>query len=159
MAASLLEGGSRVLAVTPRRSPLRDLEGRPGVAGVLAGGAIQDSALHELVEAAEGPLAVCVDDVELIGDNPKVSDALQAILRQARDRGHALVVAGTTSELGGFRGLAYEVRKSRTGLLLWPESGELLGMRLPKTAHAGGPAGRGLLVVDGGYTMTQVVLP
>jgi S-DNA-T family DNA segregation ATPase FtsK/SpoIIIE len=158
MARSLLEGGCRVIGLAPRSSRLRELEGVPGVMDVLCGEQIQDGRLRELVERAGGPLAVCADDLELMADDVRVSDALRGILRTGRDRGHALVAAGAASDLGGFRGLAYDVRKSRTGLLLSPEGGDLFAIRLPKTALGAGPPGRGLLVVDGRHTAVQVLL-
>jgi S-DNA-T family DNA segregation ATPase FtsK/SpoIIIE len=158
MAWSLLEGGSRIVGAAPRPSPLRELAGAPGVVDVLHGEQLRDGRLRELVSGVEGPLAVCVDDVELLLDDVRMSEALREILRTGRDRGHALVAAGTASDLGGFRGLAYDVRKSRTGLLLSPEGGDLFSMRLPKTALGAGPPGRGLLIVDGRQTPVQVVL-
>ena len=54
-----------------------------------------------------------------------------------------------------------DVRRSRSGLLLSPQSqgdGDLLGVRLPRNMVAG-PLGRGLLVVNGAVTPVQAALP
>ena len=73
-----------------------------------------------------------------------------------------MVVGGTTTDLAaGFRGFVPEVRKTRAGLLLCPGSpadGELLGVRLPRTALFPGPPGRGLLLLDGTQLLVQVPL-
>jgi S-DNA-T family DNA segregation ATPase FtsK/SpoIIIE len=85
------------------------------------------------------------------------------VLRDGRDRGHAVVLAGTTEELAAsFRGFAADARRSRSGLLLSPAShldGELLGLRLLRSAAFSGPPGRGLLVRGGKALLVQVPLP
>ena len=100
-----------------------------------------------------------VDDAELL-HNADVADLLQQVLRDGRDRGHVLLVAGTTQELlASFRGFTADARKSRSGLLLTPAShldGELLGVRLPRSAAFSAPPGRGLLVRSGLSLLVQV---
>ena len=89
--------------------------------------------------------------------------SLEQVLRDGRDREHCLIVAGTTDELAGaFRGFTADVRKSRSGLLLSPQShlqGELLGTRLARSATFSGPPGRGLLLTPGHVVMVQVPVP
>ena len=70
-----------------------------------------------------------------------------------------MIVAGTTGELNQFRGFVPEARKSKSGLLLCPPAaseGDVLGVRLPRTAVFSGPPGRGVLVGKGEITVVQV---
>ncbi|MFN2540037.1 MAG: FtsK/SpoIIIE domain-containing protein [Mycobacteriales bacterium] len=153
LAAGLLASGTTVCALAPRPSPLRDLAGAVHVADA--------DQLVRALTSATGRLAVVVDDAELLLASP-VADVLAQLLRDGRDTGHALVVAGGLAELGvAFRGFAADVRRSRSGLLLGltsPLDGELLGVRLPRSAVAPGPVGRGLLIRNGQVTAVQVPL-
>ncbi|WP_024936132.1 FtsK/SpoIIIE domain-containing protein [Actinomadura welshii] len=149
-----------VVLVTPRRSPLRLLSGRPGVLGLLT----SDSGADDLAEAIgdEHRFAVVVDDAELL-DETELDDALRDVLRTARDGEHAVVIGGTTDDLGrGYRGFLSDTRRSRSGVLLSvesPDDGDLFGLRLPRNAPLGGPTGRGLFVAAGVTTQIQVALP
>ncbi len=102
-----------------------------------------------------------VDDAERLKDTD-VAPVLSEVLRQG-DRGRALVIAAATDDLSrAVRGYLNDVRSSRSGLLLTPDThlvGELLGVRLPRSAAFRVPVGRGLLVVDGDVTVVQVPLP
>ncbi|MEV4252300.1 hypothetical protein AB0J52_03910 [Spirillospora sp. NPDC049652] len=146
--------------MTPRRSPLRMLAGRRGVLGLLTA----DSTAEDLEDAIgdEHRYAVVVDDAELL-DETELDDALRDVLRTARDGEHALVIGGTTEDLGrGYRGFIADARRSRSGVLLSvdsPDDGDLFGLRLPRNASLGGPAGRGLFVRQGATTQIQVALP
>ena len=149
-----------VVIVTPRRSPLRLLAGRPGVLGVLdASSSVEE--LEELLEH-EHRYVVVVDDAELL-DETELDEALVRQLRTARDGEHAVVIGGTTQDLSrGYRGFISDTRRSRSGLLLGiesPDDGEVLGLRLPRNATFGGPAGRALFVASGVQTQIQVALP
>ena len=159
MARSLLAQGATLLAITPRASLLRTLAGHPGVAAVIDGRSMPKGEAEALLaDLGTAPLTVIVDDAELISDAP-IGELLTAYIRMGRDRDHTLVLAGTTSELGAFRGFIPEARKSHSGLLLCPGSpadGDLLGARLPRTALFPGPPGRGLLVTGGDLTLVQV---
>ena len=161
LAQSLGDAGSDVLVLLPRRSPAAALEGHPGIRGVLSGAAITPNAITDVVDNSTGPLVVAIDDAELLAEGP-ASDALAAVVKEARDRGHAVIAAGTTDELkGGFRGFLPEVRKSKCALLLSPSSpmdGELAGTRLARSALFAGPAGRALLVTTRGQVVVQVPL-
>jgi len=149
-----------VLLLAPRRSPLRDLAGRPGVLGVLGADATEDELLEAIGD--EHRYAVVVDDAELL-EETDLDDALRDVLRTARDGEHAVVIGGTTEDLGrGYRGFLAEARRSRSGVLLAarsPDDGELFGLRLPRNAALSGPTGRGLLVITGTATPIQVALP
>ncbi|WP_256863253.1 hypothetical protein [Microbispora sp. GKU 823] len=174
-ARSLLDRGTPVLVVTPRRSPLRDLAGAPGVLAVLdgnarsvTGGGADDfgglpGALDPLaLVAGHERYVVAVDDAELISPDSALGLALDEILRTGRDGEHGLLVAGATGDLAtAYRGFAAEARKGRTGLLLnvqSPADGDLFAVRLPRGA-VGGPPGRGLLVVSGTATPIQAAVP
>ncbi|GAA0959245.1 FtsK/SpoIIIE domain-containing protein [Actinocorallia libanotica] len=160
IARSLLERDVPLLVITPRRSPLRELRGVPGVLAVLDSTAEEPEV--EALTAAEHRFAVLVDDAELI-DETELGDAVQALLRSARDGEHAVVLAGTTEDLSrGYRGFIADARKTRTGLLLGvqsPDDGELFGLRLPRNASYAGPPGRGLLILSGTPTPVQAALP
>ncbi|MFV2212889.1 FtsK/SpoIIIE domain-containing protein [Actinomadura sp. LOL_016] len=149
-----------VVLVTPRRSPLRLLSGRPGVLGVLASDA--DAADLEAAIGDEHRYVVVVDDAELL-DETELDDALCDVLRTARDGEHAVVIGGTTTDLGrGYRGFLADTRRSRSGVLLSiesPDDGDLFGLRLPRNAPLAGPSGRGLFVATGTTTQIQVALP
>lgn len=161
VAGSLLDGGSELVVVTPRPSPLRHLAGTPGVLGVLTGTPSEQD-LYGLLDQALGPVAVLVDDGELLTDAP-CAPAFEAVLREGRDGQRALVVAGTTGEMvNGYRGYVVEARKTKSGVLLNPEhpmEGELLGIKPPRSAVGPMPKGRGLLVLRGSYLPVQVPMP
>jgi S-DNA-T family DNA segregation ATPase FtsK/SpoIIIE len=164
LAWTLLLGGTRLVLVTPRPSPLRELADAARVLGSLDADAGPDD-LARLLPASRGnhePTAVVIDDAELVADGP-LAAPVGAFLRTARDRRAALVVAGTTEELlGQFRGFLLDARRGQSGLLLWPggpADGELFGRRL--SAWAGGPRrpGRGLFFRRGTATQVQVPEP
>ncbi|MEV0981307.1 FtsK/SpoIIIE domain-containing protein [Streptomyces sp. NPDC049915] len=157
---SLLRSGTPVVLVTPRRSPLRDLEGRDGVLGVLNADSREDD-LEELVDKTpNGSYVVIADDAELLYDT-RLDEALETVVRKGADGGIGLIAAGTTDSLSGqYRGFAVEARKSRNGLLLTPQTpseGELFGIRLPANS-GGGPAGSGLFIAGGTYMPVQGVM-
>ncbi|MFI6596318.1 FtsK/SpoIIIE domain-containing protein [Nonomuraea sp. NPDC050536] len=155
MARSLIEYGTPVVAVVPRRSPLRDLE---GALAVLDGNA---TGLQELL-AEHDRYVVLVDDAELINPDAPAGQALDEILRTGRDAEHGLIIAGATGDLAtSYRGFIADTRKSRMGLLLSvqsPADGDLFTIRLPR-GSVGGPPGRGLLVTMGNTTPIQTAVP
>jgi len=159
IARSLLDAGTEIFLLTPRASPLRELAGTAGVLAVLTGPEPDPTVLAVALNAARGPLAVLVDDAELLHTSD-VQPLLQQVLREGRDVGHCLVAAGTSEDLGGaFRGFTFDARRSRSGLLLCPDThlhGELLGVRLPRSSVFAGPPGRGLLIVAGEVGLVQV---
>jgi S-DNA-T family DNA segregation ATPase FtsK/SpoIIIE len=159
-AESLLQAGTPLVVVTPRRSPLRDLEGREGVLGMLNADSSGDD-LEEIQDQLDGrPYVVVVDDAELLYDAP-LDEPLEGVIRKGADGGVGLLAAGTTDSLSGqYRGFAVEARKSRNGMLLTPQSssdGELFGIRLPANS-GGGAAGSGLFVAGGAFVPVQAVI-
>ncbi|MFC5157946.1 cell division protein FtsK, partial [Nonomuraea angiospora] len=154
-AHSLIARGTPVIAVAPRRSPLRELN---GALAVLDGNAAN---LPELVAELE-QYVVLVDDAELINADGPLGMALEEVLRSGRDGDHGLLIAGTTGDLAvAYRGFVAETRKARTGVLLAVQNqadGDIFSIRLPR-GTVGGPPGRGFLVRTGNITPIQAALP
>jgi DNA segregation ATPase FtsK/SpoIIIE, S-DNA-T family len=161
MALTLAGQGCSVVGITARRSPLTEVAGEPGIAAVLDGRtAAPDNLQALLASLGEAPLAVVVDDAELLSDSP-ISEILAAFGRAARHEQNALIIGGTTRDLGTFRGFIPEVRKSGAGLFLCPGSPSdayFVGARLPGTAVFNGPPGRGALVAEQVIQIVQVPL-
>ncbi|GAA3130247.1 hypothetical protein GCM10020001_060190 [Nonomuraea salmonea] len=156
-ARSLIAQGTPVVAVAPRRSPLRDLE---GAVAVLDGEATD---LAELV-ADLHDYVVLVDDAELINPDGPLGTALEEVLRSGRDGDHGLLIAGTTGDLavayrgvrggdaqGAYGGAARGAGADRRGPVHDPAAarrdGRAAGPRLPGDGwddhpDPGGPAGR-----------------
>jgi S-DNA-T family DNA segregation ATPase FtsK/SpoIIIE len=152
-------GRLSVLICCPRPSPLVALAGMPGVLGVLHGKDL-DLDLQEAVDAASGPVAVVVDDAELVGEGT-AADALDGITRSARDSGNLVIAAGTTDDLmlQRYRGWLAAMRRGRCGLLLNPSSyvdGEVFDLKLPRSTRGGWPPGRALLIERGATAAVQV---
>ncbi|MGH3373572.1 MAG: FtsK/SpoIIIE domain-containing protein, partial [Actinoallomurus sp.] len=154
------DGDLPVLVIAPRPSPLRDLAGTPGVLDVLTGDPA-DMALRVSDAAVTGPVALVVDDAELLGDHT-LTEALESFTRTARDDGSVLVAAATTDDVlaNPYRGWIAAVRRPRSGLLLNPAThvdGEVFGLRLARSLAGGWPPGRALLVRRGEITPAQLI--
>jgi S-DNA-T family DNA segregation ATPase FtsK/SpoIIIE len=151
------QGGTEVVLICPRPSPLRELAREVGVRAVYGDGCSED-----LTALADEDVVVVVDDAELINDQRTIA-ALERLARGSRDGGPPLVAAATTDDvlLSRFRGWLAEMRRSRSGLLLRPTSsvdGEAFELRLPRSIGNGWPAGRALLVERGSHQEVQVVV-
>jgi S-DNA-T family DNA segregation ATPase FtsK/SpoIIIE len=159
MTRSLLRAGRRVCLVAPPSSALRQLAGLPGVLGCLDVEATDDEAAALLALEA-GADVIVVDDAERFTDSPA-----GALLESRLRSGHRpyVLAAGNSEDLQStYRGFTLEVRRSRCGLLLSPQStldGDLVGARLSRTASSTRLPGRGLLAVHGELTPVQVALP
>jgi DNA segregation ATPase FtsK/SpoIIIE, S-DNA-T family len=156
-------GGLPVLVITPRPSPLRELAGLPGVVDVLEGGPDLGAEIDDVLAEHPGPLALVVDDAELVEDR-HADSVLERVVKGARDEQRVVVAAATTDDLlsSRFRGWLGAARRSRAGLLLAPAShidGEVFDLRLPRSTTGGGPAGRGLLAIRGQAEPVQVAQP
>jgi S-DNA-T family DNA segregation ATPase FtsK/SpoIIIE len=169
VATSLRHNGWRVIGVSARPSPIAAYVDEAFEATDLALELALDQNLSQPIRQAIGgaghagtPLAVVVDDAELVTDTP-AAGVLDRFMRAARDRGHIMAVAGTTDDLSiGFRGFIVDARRARTGVLLTPRSaldGEALGIRLPRDTGGRWPPGRGLLVSRGVACPLQLALP
>ncbi|MFI0937798.1 FtsK/SpoIIIE domain-containing protein [Streptomyces sp. NPDC021020] len=159
-ARSVTAAGVPVVLVSPRRSPLRELAGEPGVLGLLTGEATGEE-LRELTDlaGAGAPYVVVVDDGELIYDTP-LDSALETVVKSGLDGEHGLIAAGSADQMGSqYRGFLVEARRSRSGLLLSPQGaseGDLFSVRLPRDV-GGGPVGRGVLIRGGEMVQVQGV--
>lgn len=154
IAESLLSTGSELAVVTTRPGPLDDLRTHPATrcwAGPEDSGAL-------IAARQENPgLAVLVDDADTLLDTP-VEPVLREIGRLAQRDGGLLVCAANSATLATqYRGIAVEVARHQTGLLLCPQGpaeGDVLGVRVPRWRER--VAGRGLLVRQGSAIELQV---
>ncbi len=157
MARSLLAGGTTLIVLCPRPSPLQTLHGRPGVT-VFSGAQAPGSVAADLGQIA-GPLAVLVDDAEALARS-ETDEELKAYLRSAPPGQVAAVVAGQLEDMKmELRGVIGEAKKAKTGLLLSPPStldGDLVGLRLSRNQVGRMPPGRGLLALHGEAVVVQV---
>jgi S-DNA-T family DNA segregation ATPase FtsK/SpoIIIE len=158
MARSLIAQQTPVLLIAPRRSPLRSLEGTPGVLALL--GSELDV---EYLRATLNPLAryvVLLDDAEMLHNTPN-AEILERIIVSGRDADHGLILAGNTADLNScYSGFIATARKSRCGVLVavdTPDDGDLFGVRLPRNAGPG-PLGRGLLFRAGRAAPIQLAV-
>lgn len=164
MLESMRRAQWHIVAVTPRRSPLRDMSGAPGVAAVLNGDATKDELSEALADGTSRRSALLVDDLELLGQDGGLVDVINDCATSWRDTGNLVVGAGTLEDLNSmYRGPVVTLKKSRVGLLLNPRNhsdGDLLGVRLPRSVSGGGaPLGRAVMVTGGGWELIQVAKP
>ena len=159
---SLVAQGLEVVVVTPRPSPLRDLEGLPGVMAVLRGSDLRADALEAVLgsEAPAGRVLV-VDDAELVKDAPAAA-WLADFVRACGDGPGALVAAGSAADLGvGFTGWHADLRRNRCGAVLSPRTtsdGELVGAQLARSATSARPRpGRAHVHLGDGLTVPVTV--
>ncbi|WP_432540487.1 FtsK/SpoIIIE domain-containing protein [Kineococcus sp. SYSU DK002] len=166
LAEQALERGFRVGVVTARRSPLRGLADRAGVLACLTTESDREAVAAATAALAPGaglaPSVLLVDDLELLGQDGVLADAVSAHLDSLRDTGCLVVGAGGLEELQAmYRGPVTALKRGRSGILLTPRSvndGDLFGMRLSRSV-LGGPPGRGFLVRGGSGEGVQVLLP
>ena len=105
-------------------------------------------------------LAVLVDDADRVLDTPVEAVLLELAQLVDRDDGLLVCAASSQAVAAQFRGVAAEVARRRTGLLLGPRGagdGDVFGLRV-RPDH-GAPAGRGLWVTAGAVTVVQVAAP
>ncbi|MGW6281454.1 FtsK/SpoIIIE domain-containing protein [Kribbella sp. NPDC055071] len=152
LAVSLLAGGSSVVVMTPRESPLRMLQRHPHV--VL----MEDSdpgldQLQAVLQQLPGTKVVIMDDADLMM-SPSADKLLKEIVVSGRDEGLGLVFGATTDGFqSGMSSWAGAARRARRGLLLearTPSDGDLIGVRLGMNIVRGTPRlGRGLTTGPG----------
>jgi S-DNA-T family DNA segregation ATPase FtsK/SpoIIIE len=138
-----VETDTEIWAAAPRRSALAQGAASCGVEVITP----DDPATHVPTPGVR-PVLLLVDDSDAFLDTP-VGDALADLLRAA-PASLAAVVSGRSDDLAvTYRGVASEVRRSRTGLLLQPGpgDGDLLSVRLPRSRSVS-VAGRGVLMLD-----------
>ncbi|MEU9554938.1 FtsK/SpoIIIE domain-containing protein [Streptomyces fumanus] len=165
IARSLLAQGTRLVLAAPRQSPLRALDGTDGVLRLLTGDDIDEDEFEELLDEAEPsperPVAVLIDDAEILEDCDAASQ-MKKIVSRGAERGLALVLAGDEEDVcSGFSGWQVDAKKARRGILLSPQetsSGDLIGLRLSRGLVGGQiTPGRGMLHLGDGELRTVVV--
>jgi S-DNA-T family DNA segregation ATPase FtsK/SpoIIIE len=133
LAISLLAARTKLLAVTPRDSPLRRLAVDPNVR-VLTNPALTGQDIKAGLEELGAPCVVLIDDLDVLARNPAPDVFLRELIGTGRDRGIGIACAGSAEAMllnpGSWVG---EMRRSRQGLLLNPQAmneGDLVGARL-----------------------------
>ncbi len=160
MARSLLAGGCHLVVVTPRPSPLRDLDGAAGVRAVFTGAGLAAEDLRAALKGTD-PLVVVVDDAELLKEC-EAGDVLRQIVRTGADNDLALVLGGSIDEVcRGFSGWQVDAKNARRGALLSPQAttdGDLIGTRLTRSVLGqSAQAGRALVHLGDGELRTVQV--
>jgi S-DNA-T family DNA segregation ATPase FtsK/SpoIIIE len=148
--------------LAPRRTPLTAMDVWTSVAR--GGDAIDElcselsSRVDERELGSDPPLVIVLDDGAEITDS-MADSSLESIIRRGRDVDVWVVAAAEIAAAHrSYGGWLPELRKERQGLLLQPDpdiDGDLLGVRLPKSARTAVP-GRGVLVTRYGVETVQV---
>ncbi|SCF06468.1 FtsK/SpoIIIE domain-containing protein [Micromonospora chokoriensis] len=145
MVAGLLAKGTPVVIAAPRRSPLRELAGVPGVLDLVTSENFTSAGLAAALAGRTGPAVVVLDDAEQLLKCDAGSD-LGEIARVGAERGLGLIMGGSIDGLsGGFGGWHVDARRNRQGALLSPQGlgdGELIGVKLSRSQLGGGRPGR-----------------
>jgi S-DNA-T family DNA segregation ATPase FtsK/SpoIIIE len=147
IATQTLTRGGRLMIAASKRSPLAIWAERSGVA-VLNPTDDPSCIQNDQVSGGWVTDLLLIDDAELFTDTP-IGDALAALI--ARQPTGAAVVATARSDdlMVSFRGIAVDIRRSGTGVLLQPTvaDGDLFGIRVDRARGELVP-GRGLLVSE-----------
>jgi S-DNA-T family DNA segregation ATPase FtsK/SpoIIIE len=133
LAVSLLAGGTSLVVLTPRESPLRALARHEHVR-LLDEPDPSADAVQAALDSLTGPRVVIVDDADLL-TSPAADRVLKDVAVNGRDRGLGLLYAGPAESLSLAMGSwLTAAKRSRRGLLLAPKSlqeGDMIGTRLP----------------------------
>lgn len=161
-ACSLLAAGTGVIVVAPRRSPLRELSGQPGVVAVFTEADVTLGDFRKALGSAQQEHAVIVvDDAELLM-GAEIDTDLALLARGGAGNGWGVMAAGNAESLSlSLAGWMGQAKRNRTGMLLSPQSlsdGEVIGVRLSRGQVSGAPQpGRGLMHLgDGSLISVQV---
>jgi S-DNA-T family DNA segregation ATPase FtsK/SpoIIIE len=151
--------GRGLLGFTPRENALTTMLGK---ARCVVGVDHQPEAVVELLRALGPGSLILVDDAETLREGP-MAVVLAALVKQARDKGFGLVLAGQNQDLsGGFSGWIHEARKGRQGIVLSPQeplAADLFGARVQRTSlQTRVTPGRGVLF-DGSGDQVLVQVP
>ncbi|WP_328332295.1 FtsK/SpoIIIE domain-containing protein [Kribbella sp. NBC_00382] len=146
LAVSLLAGGTSLVLITPRETPLRTLERHPQVVLMTHADPGEDM-LRATLDAINGPKVVMIDDADLVM-MAAADKLLKEIVISGRDNNVGLIFGASTDGFqSGMGGWPTAARRARRGLLIEPRSigdGDLIGVRLshnitratPKTGRA-----------------------
>ena len=154
---SLLDAGTPVAVVADRPGPLDRLRGHPHVVCWVRPHEPSDVASLVAARQSHAGLAVIVDDADQTLDTP-ADPVLREIARLVeRDAGLVVCSATTSTVMTQYRGVAVEVARHQTGVLLGPSGpadGDLFGVRVARARDR--IPGRGLLIARGATTPVQV---
>ncbi|WP_329459418.1 FtsK/SpoIIIE domain-containing protein [Streptomyces sp. NBC_01497] len=162
-AYSLLDAGTGVIVIAPRRSPLRSLEGRPGVAAVITDADVAVDAFRAVLgDVPQDNAVIVVDDAELLM-GAEIDSDLALLARGGAGNGWGVLAAGNAESLSlGLAGWIGQVKRNRTGMLLSPQNlgdGEVIGTKLTRGLIGQAPVpGRGILHPGDG-TLRAVQVP
>ncbi|MFQ6144461.1 FtsK/SpoIIIE domain-containing protein [Streptomyces seoulensis] len=163
-AQSLLAAGTGLIVLAPRRSPLRDLAGHPGVTAVITDAEVPVAEFRAaLGDIPQDNGVIVVDDAELFM-GAEIDADLALLARGGAGTGWGVLVAGNAESLSlSLAGWMGQVKRNRTGMLLSPQGlsdGEVIGARLSRGLVGQAPQpGRGLLHLgDGTVRAVQVPL-
>lgn len=157
MTRSLLDAGTPVAVVADRPGPLDGLRDHARVVCWARPHEPSDVASLVAARQSHAGLAVVVDDADQMLDTP-ADPVLREIARLVeRDAGLVVCSATTSTVMTQYRGVAVEVARHQTGVLLGPSGpadGDLFGARVVRARDR--IPGRGLLVARGTTTPVQV---
>jgi len=158
-ASRALDNGQKIVLVLPRKSPLKELSGHPGVIGVLDADT-EPKALSVMLQYEPENTIIVVDDFEVLTNEHKINPMIEEHIKTCRDHHGGVLVACGIDEIGGmYRGVVATARKTRTGLILAPrgsDDGSHFSARLPRSIGGPVPKGRGVLISGSGWTWGQV---
>ncbi|MFC9091215.1 FtsK/SpoIIIE domain-containing protein [Streptomyces sp. NPDC057072] len=162
-AQSLLAAGTGLIVLAPRRSPLRQLEGRPGVTAVITDTEVSVGDFRNaLGNVPQEHGVIVVDDAELFM-GAEIDSDLALLARGGAGTGWGVLAAGNAESLSlSLAGWMGQVKRNRTGMLLSPQGpsdGDVIGVKLPRGVVGQAPQpGRGLLHLGDG-TLRTVQVP
>lgn len=144
-----VDPGTEIIAVTPRRSPLR----RCSAVGQLFDNESGPESLRSAV--SEPNVVVLIDDAEAV--DPKLAEVLKAVASDRVDSRH-LIAASRPDWVRDVAAWVQPLRGSRSGILLQPgvTDGDVLKTMLPLRKPERFPAGRGFVVINGHASLAQV---
>ncbi|HEX5524267.1 MAG TPA: FtsK/SpoIIIE domain-containing protein [Pedococcus sp.] len=154
---SLLDAGTPVAVVADRPGPLDRLRDHTHVVCWARPHEPSDVASLVAARQSHAGLAVIVDDADQTLDSP--ADPVLREIARLVERDAGLVVCSATASIvmTQYRGVAVEVARHQTGILLGPSGpaeGELFGTKVARVRDR--IPGRGLLIARGATTPVQV---
>jgi DNA segregation ATPase FtsK/SpoIIIE and related proteins len=159
---SLLTAGAGLIVLAPRRSPLRNLQGRPGVVSLFTDADVPVGDFRQALNNVSQEYGVIVvDDAELFM-GAEIDPDLALLARGGAGTGWGVLVAGNAESLSlSLAGWMGQVKRNRSGMLLSPQGlsdGEVIGVKLTRGLVGQAPQpGRGLIHLgDGVLRSVQV---
>ncbi|MEV8378965.1 FtsK/SpoIIIE domain-containing protein [Kribbella sp. NPDC056861] len=157
MAVSLLAGGTALVVLTPRDSPLRALAQHARVTLFADVDPTEDEVRNALT-AHSGPAVVLLDDADLLV-KAECDGLLRELVVSGRDQHRGLIFAGTPDCLQvGVSGWISLARRARSGIIIQPQQaldGDAIGVRLSSSVvRTAAHPGRAFMAGPGGKIIT-----